>query len=239
MSYEALTESGQDWEEQARDWIAWAREPEFDSYWRYRAEFFDFVPPPGAATLDLGCGEGRVSRDLAARGHRLISVDPSPTLLAAAREAHPEGDYRLADGAALPFPDGAFDLVIAYNVLMDVVDLPGTIHEAGRVLAPGGRLCVSITHPVINTGTLVGDGADARFLFDKPYFGRHKFRTVEQRDGMRMTFVGWNAPLVDYTRPLEDAGLLIEAIREPVARRANGFAFDFPFHMWFRVVKPA
>jgi len=61
--------AGQDWEEQAKNWIAWARKPNFDSYWRYRDEFFELVPPPGTATVDVGCGEGRVSRDLTARGH--------------------------------------------------------------------------------------------------------------------------------------------------------------------------
>lgn len=238
MSNQALTDSGQDWEEQARDWIAWVRKPGHDSYWRYREEFLDFVPAPGAATLDQGCGEGRVSRDLAARGHHVIGVDASPTLVAAAAAEHPDGDYRLADAAELPFDDGEFDLVLAYNVLMDVSDLPGAIHEAARVLKPGGRYCIAITHPVINTGTPVGEGTDVKFLFDKPYFPRTRFRNTESRDGLRMTFVGWNAPLVGYTRPLEDCGLLIEAIREPIARRADGHEFDFPFHLWFRAVKP-
>jgi ubiquinone/menaquinone biosynthesis C-methylase UbiE len=81
----------QDWEDQARNWIAWARTPGLDSYWRYRSAFFELIPAPGSSTLDLGCGEGRVVRDLAERGHRVIGIDVSPTLLEAAREAHPDG----------------------------------------------------------------------------------------------------------------------------------------------------
>ncbi|MBY8853714.1 methyltransferase domain-containing protein, partial [Saccharothrix sp. MB29] len=73
--------------EQARNWIAWVRRPGFDSYWRYRDAFFALVPAAGGATLDLGCGEGRVSRDLGGRGHRVTGVDASPTLLEAARQA--------------------------------------------------------------------------------------------------------------------------------------------------------
>ena len=239
MTTEALTEGGQDWEEQARKWIAWARKPGFDSYWRYREEFLDFVPSPGAATLDVGCGEGRVSRDLAAVGHRLTSVDASPTLLEAAREAHPEGDYRLADAADLPFPDGSFDLAIAYNVLMDVSDLPGVVRGIARVLVPGGKLCIAITHPVINTGTMIGAGNDRKFVFDQPYFESRKYRDTEKRDGMEMTFVGWQHPLTAYTRALEEAGLLIESLIEPLARRFDGTIAPVPFHMWFRVRKPA
>lgn len=238
MSSQALTDSGQDWEDQAANWIAWCRKPNFDSYWRYRDEFFALVPPPGRATLDLGCGEGRVSRDLTARGHRVIGIDASPTLLAAARDADPAGDYRLADSADLPFGDSEFDLVIAYNVLMDVSDLPGAIRESARVLAPGGRLCVSIVHPFVNTGTRIGAGTDQKFVLDQPYFERRRFRERQVLDGMEMTWVGWAEPLVGYTRPMENAGLLIEAIREPVMRRADGTAPPVPYHLWLRAVRP-
>ncbi len=128
----------QDRERVARQWVSWVRRPGFDSYWGYRDRFFDFVPAPGRATLDLGCGEGRVSRDLAQRGHRVVGVGASPTLPAAARAADPRGRYENADVARLPFGDGEFDLVLAYNVLMDVDDLTGAVREAARVLRPMG-----------------------------------------------------------------------------------------------------
>ena len=54
-------------EERAAGWLAWARTPGHDAYWTYRDAFFDLVPAPGAATLEVGCGEGRVARDLVAR----------------------------------------------------------------------------------------------------------------------------------------------------------------------------
>ena len=57
---------------------------------RYRDAFFALVPAPGAATLEVGCGEGRVARDLVARGHRVTGLDASPTLLRAAAEADPD-----------------------------------------------------------------------------------------------------------------------------------------------------
>src|SRR3954466_16230757 len=134
-------------EERAQGWLAWTRTPDHDAYWRYRDAFFALVPEPGAATLEVGCGEGRVARDLVARGHRLTALDASPTLLRAAGEADPDSRYVEGPAEALPFEDGAFELVVAYNSLMDVDDMPAAVREAGRVLAPGGRLCACITHP--------------------------------------------------------------------------------------------
>src|SRR5205823_10308106 len=103
------------WEEHASDFVAWARKPGFDSYWRFHRDLFlEIVPPPGRRTLDLGCGEGRLSRDLKSLGHRVVGVDASPTMLASAREADPAIEAHLAAAAALPFPDAAFDLVVAF-----------------------------------------------------------------------------------------------------------------------------
>jgi 2-polyprenyl-3-methyl-5-hydroxy-6-metoxy-1,4-benzoquinol methylase len=73
------------WEWQADEWLDWARTPGHDSYWHYRDLFLDaIVPGPGQWTLDVGCGEGRVARDLARLGHRVVAVDASPSLIASA-----------------------------------------------------------------------------------------------------------------------------------------------------------
>jgi SAM-dependent methyltransferase len=91
------------WEAEARQWIQWARAPGHDSYWRFhRDQFLGFLPPPGRQTLDIGCGEGRLARDLKELGHRIIGIDSSPSLVAAARESDPSMDVRLADACALP-----------------------------------------------------------------------------------------------------------------------------------------
>lgn len=239
MAGGALTGMGRDWEDTARDWIAWVREPGLDSYWRYREEFFSLVPEPGTATLDLACGEGRVARDLVGRGHTVTGVDASPTMIEAASASDPDSRYLVADAADLPFEEGAFDLVVAYNVFMDVDDLSGSVVQASRVLVSGGRLVLSIVHPVTNAGRLVGDGPDAHMVLDGQYFARRRFEERVERAGLRMRFSGWDRPLGDYTRALEDAGLFIEALREPVAISRAGTAYRFPFHLWIRAVRPA
>ena len=205
-------------EGQAESWLRWARTPGHDAYWQYRDAFFDdILPAPGRLTLEVGCGEGRVARDLAAHGHRVVALDASPTLLASAAAADPAGRYLVADAAALPFDNGCFDLVVAYNSLMDVDDMPAAVAEAARVLQPGRPLCVSVTHPTADAGRFQSTEPDAPFVIAGSYLGRHRVDEPFERDGLQMHFTGWRYPLEAYARALEDAGLLIDRLREPPA----------------------
>jgi SAM-dependent methyltransferase len=209
------------WEDQAENWVRWVRTPGHDAYWYYRDSFLDgMVPPPGRQTLEIGCGEGRVTRDLNARGHQVAAIDSSPTLLKYAREADPRGRYELADAAALPFSAAAFDLVVAYNSLMDIADMPGAVREAARVLEPAGRFCISVTHPLNDAGLFESTEPDAAFVIRGSYFGRRSFEGNFERDGLRMTFRGWMYALEDYSRALEAAGFVVERVREPAATDA-------------------
>jgi ubiquinone/menaquinone biosynthesis C-methylase UbiE len=177
--------------------------------------FFELLPAAGRATLEIGCSEGRVARDLAARGHRVTAIDASPTLLEAARDAGGAGDYLLADAAELPFEDGSFDLVVAYNWLMDMSDMPGAVREVRRVREPGGRFSACVTHPVSDAGQFVSRDPMAPFVIDGSYFGRRRFEGTFDRNGLTMTFYGWSYSLEEYTRALEAARLVTEAVREP------------------------
>jgi len=200
----------QGWERQADAWIAWTRGAG-DAYASYRDAFLSLLPAPTGRTLEVGCGEGRVSRDLAARGHAVVGIDASPTLVAAAAAAHPEGEYVLADAEDLPFGAASFGLVVAHNVLMDVEDMPRAVAEAARVLTPGGSLCVAVTHPLADAGRWDGEA----FVIDGSYLATCRFEETVERDGVRITFAGTAHPLEAYGRAFEDAGLLIEALREP------------------------
>src|SRR5262245_42556219 len=203
------------WAAESTRWAAWARAPGHDAYWYYRNAFFALVPPPGRATLEVGCGEGRVARDLAARGHRVTGVDVTHALARLAAEADAGPRYVLADGAALPFESETFDLVVAYNSLMDVDDMPAVVREIGRVLAPSGRLCACITHPLMDAGRFTARDADASFVIETSYLARRPYEGTFERDGLRITFKGWCYPFSTYSQALEAGGFLVEALREP------------------------
>lgn len=222
-----------DWEREAENWIAFARLGD-DAYWEYSPSFFELVPPPGRATLEIGCGEGRVTRDLAARGHRVTAVDASPTLLAAAEEAMPEAEYVLADAADLPFDDASFDLVVSYNSLIDIQDMPGAVREAARVLEEGGRFCICVTHPLADAGLFEAREGDARFVISGSYRDSRRVACRVERDGLEMNFWGWSYPFADYARALENTGFAIEALREP-RQRDEFVAADPAEKRWQRI----
>lgn len=241
-----MSELSEAWEEHAAAWIAWAREPGHDSYWRFHRDLFlELVPPPSGRTLDVGCGEGRLARDLAELGHDVIGVDASRTMLAAAREAAPGMELHLADAADLPFPAASFGLVVAFMSLQDVDDLPGALREAARVLEPGGRLCLAIVHPLNSAGSFTERAADSPFVIDGSYLDESVTDETFERDGLAMRFVSRHRPLEAYTELLATNGLLIERLREPELPEA-GFNGEhgprwrrIPLFLHLRAVKPA
>lgn len=213
-----LTES---WRRHAAEWIAWVRKPGHDSYLRFhRGVFLPLVPPPRRLTIDVGCGEGRVGRDLAALGHHVVGVDVSLTMANAAMH-HPRcgGSVLNAEAAALPLASGAGDCVVAFMSLQDVEAFEAAIGELGRVLAPGGVLVMAITHPINTAGRFLpadadDDPRDRRFAIDGSYFQRRHLHDSVERDGLTMTFASEHRPLQDYVAALADAGFVIETLKE-------------------------
>jgi malonyl-CoA O-methyltransferase len=106
----------------------------------------------GLSVLDLGCGTGRHSLWLAARGADVTAVDFSEGMLAEARRK-PGADavrFLVHDlHEPLPFADAAFDRVVSGLVLEHLQDLGGFFREAHRVLRPGGAAVISGMHPAM------------------------------------------------------------------------------------------
>jgi SAM-dependent methyltransferase len=205
-----------EWDQETENWLRWARTPGFDAYWYYQDAFFEsVVPPPAGRTLEVGCGEGRVARDLVERGHHVTALDSAGGLVRHARHADAASSYLVAEGARLPIRSGCFDLVVVYNALQVVANMRGTVHECARVLRPGGRLCFCVAHPVTDMGRWVDDMDPPAFIVRSRYFESTRVEDTVERDGLCMTFRGWTYTLEDYALALQDAGFAIEAVREP------------------------
>lgn len=229
-----------EWDEETENWLRWARTPGFDAYWYYRDAFFDSVlPAPAGRTLEVGCGEGRVARDLAERGHRVTAIDTAGGLVRHARDADPASSYLVAAGARIPIRSECFDLVVAYNALQVVDDMRGTVQECARVLRLGGRLCFCVAHPLTDMGRWVDDSEPAAFTVRSGYFESARVEDAVERDGLRMTFRGWTYTLEDYAGALHDAGFAIEIIREPTPASDSRYRrwSELPLFMNVRAVR--
>jgi SAM-dependent methyltransferase len=128
-------------------------------------------------------------------------------MLELARQRLGDGaDLRLADlSSPLPFPDGAFDDVIACLVLHYLEDWTAPLTELRRVLAPGGRLVVAVNHPTVNK--LVFPDAD--------YFATRKFTHEHTFGGQNAVLTYWHRPLHAMTGAFTEAGFRIAVISEP------------------------
>jgi SAM-dependent methyltransferase len=207
------------WEGEAESWVRFARNPEHDFFfWLHGLpNMLALLPPPGRCTLDVGCGEGRLPRELTARGHQVVGIDGSPSMARYAA-SHEQGTaVAVGDAARLPVADAAADLVVASMSLMDVDDLGGAVREIARVLSPGGRLCASVVHPINSAGAFTSDAADSPFVLDESYLESRRYSDELTRDDVTVTFHSLHHSVEGYLRAIEDAGLLVEAVREPPA----------------------
>ncbi|MEU8359582.1 class I SAM-dependent methyltransferase [Nonomuraea sp. NPDC048882] len=166
----------------------------------------------GRRILDAGCGAGPLFAELRDRGAVVTGVDASAGMLELARKRlGADADLRVADLAApLPFPDDAFDDVVASLVLHYLRDWGPTLAELRRVLRPGGRLLASVDHPFVVTlfSAMAGE--------KRPKYFEVRNRVEEwTMGGQSATMSFWDRPLHAMTEAFTGAGFRISAISEP------------------------
>jgi SAM-dependent methyltransferase len=204
------------WEDHANEWIAWARTSAHDGFWTGTwPALREMLPPPGTGpVIDVGCGEGRAARELAKLGYRrIVGVERSPTLAAAAAAASPGMPVLIGDAAALPLADASADLVLACMSLLDVDDFTGAVREIGRVLRPAGTLCLAVVHPFASAQDVGTMHTDVFRVTDR-YLDQRRYTDSIERDGLAMTFTSMHRPLSAYTSALFANGMAISALTE-------------------------
>lgn len=189
--------SSSGWDESAEAWIA-AQGEHGDFTRRFVCDPAMLARIEGRGfrrALDIGCGEGRFCRILNGLGIAATGVDPTAALIGEARRRDPGGDYRIGNAEALALPDGAFDLVVSYLALIDIVDLAAAIGEMARMLTPGGTLLIA------NLTSFNTAGAEWGWIKDASGAKRHY--PIDDYLTERSTSVGWKGiRIVNWHRPL-------------------------------------
>jgi malonyl-CoA O-methyltransferase len=169
----------------------------------------------GRTGLDAGCGTGRYTRILEARGAAaVVGVDLTPEMLVRAR-----GSRALivrGDLCALPLASASVDVAVCGLALNDLADVDRALDELARVLGPGGQLVYSVVHP---RGGALGWS-----------------RTFESDEGPRAVLTYWHS-CARLERACAQAQLAIDAVVEP--RLPTGIANppDGPVALVVRAVK--
>lgn len=105
----------------------------------YGRSLEELVPEGAASLLDLGCGTGTLTSELARRVPRVVGVDSSVDMIDEAKAHYPELDLRVADACVLPF-DHEFDVVFSNAVFHWIPDHHTLLDNVARALRPGGAL---------------------------------------------------------------------------------------------------
>jgi len=189
-------------------------------------EYVEQILPLAAAeldgfdrVLDLGCGDGQISRLLAAAGAgaSVVGVDPTWHQIRVAHERGGGPAYARSEAADLPFVDRSFDAVVACLVFEHIDDIDGAIAEVARVLRPGGQFSFFLNHPLLQTP---GSGwIDDHTVEPPEQYWRIGPYLVEQDSveqverGVFIRFV--HRPLSRYLNALAERGLVLERMVEP------------------------
>lgn len=173
----------------------------------------------GLDMLDLACGHGRLARELARRGARVVGVDISPALLAKAREHEGASSlgitYVQADASGpTTLAGGSFDAVGCHFGLSDIDDLDRALATVAQVLRPGGFFAFSIVHPCFPGW----ESRQANASWPRAYGYYHEgwWRGDGAAHSLRAKVGANHRMLATYLNTLARHGLIIDEVAEPI-----------------------
>ncbi|HEX7167623.1 MAG TPA: class I SAM-dependent methyltransferase [Acidimicrobiales bacterium] len=174
------------------------------------------TPTPARRVLDVGTGEGQIARLAVREGAALVAgVDPTAAQIAVAHERAGGPVYGKAEAAHLPFPDRAFDAIVACLVFEHIDDVDAAIAEVGRVLAPGGRFLFFLNHPLLQTPN--SGWIDDHILCEQYWrIGRYLVEDKTDEEVEKGVFIPFiHRPMSRYVNALIANGMLVTRMEEP------------------------
>ncbi len=186
-------------------WNAASYQDKHSFVWRYGADLLGLLKPePGERILDIGCGTGQLTSEIARSGAHVIGLDSSPDMLAEARKNFPDLEFVLGDASAFQFSE-PFDAVFSNAALHWVKNAGGAAHSIATALRPGGRFVAefgghrNIASVEAALRAVLGPMADDRWPWYYPTIG--EYATLLEAHGLEVS----DAALFDRPTPLEGA----------------------------------
>ena len=206
------------WEASAAAWIAIQGESgDFGRVHVLDAPMLALVAEHAPArVLDVGCGEGRFCRMLAARGIASTGIDPAVSLIDQAKARHPPGDYRVAAAETMVVDAAAYDMAVCYLSLIDMPDLAAALDRIVAAIRPGGQLLIanltSFNTAAVHLGWVKPLVGEPSFPIDH-YFDERPRRTAWSG----VDIINHHRPLKTYMQALLGHGLQLTHFDEPPA----------------------
>jgi SAM-dependent methyltransferase len=194
----------------------------------------------GERILEIACGNGLLAQRIADAGAEVLATDYSEQQLAFARRRVSSGAVRLmrldatSEDELRPLGPGRFDAVVASMALMDIRDIGPLANALPTVLVEGGRFVFAVTHPAFNNVSAVP--TVERRARGTGFVDEHSLRVstyARPRAVMGAGIAGqpreqwyFDRSLSDLLRPFLRAGLVLDALEEPVFDTATAERFD-------------
>jgi SAM-dependent methyltransferase len=165
--------------------------------------------------LDVGCGEGQVTRHIAQLGIPVVGIDPTPSQIRVASQRGGPASYGQARAEGLPLLDDSFDALVLCMALEHIEPFEPAVAEVARVLAPGGRFLLFLVHPFLQApgSGWVDDEAQGEQYWRIGEYLPDDVAVDEVAPGIEFEFA--HRPLGRYIHALGAAGLLIDDMVEP------------------------
>jgi SAM-dependent methyltransferase len=164
----------------------------------------------GRRVLDAGCGSGPTLVDLVEGGATAVGFDGSSALIDIARgRVGSRAELHVADlGEPFPFKDGSFDDVVCSLALHYLEDWHGPLAEMWRVLKPGGRVILSVEHPLAIWFTQLQEGNETNYFATR---ARHDTELA----GVEVDLTFWDRPLSTMFTTFTECGFRVTHLDEP------------------------
>ncbi len=193
----------------SRNWDVERYEAGYSFVWSYGAAVIELLAPqPGERILDLGCGSGQLTREIAGRGATVTGLDSSPEMIAQARINYPEIRFVLADAAEFSL-DEPVDAVFSNAALHWMTDARAVAARVRRALRPGGRFVAEFGGKG-NISAILAAAAETLGGDCNPWYfpSTGEYATLLESEGFRVTHALHFDRLTELTAPDGMAGWL-------------------------------